>query len=188
MSREKIDKRSALLKAALELFAEQGFNGSPTALIAKRAGVASGTLFFHFKSKEELIHELSREVLEKVEQQVLEDFPADMPVRERLLRILANILRYFLDHSDEFKFIEQYRFSPLGEKTMRSNEEKYEVQKLLAYARDQQMIKDAPLLVLEAIVFGPITALAKEHANCGTPISDEVCRLTIKACWDAIKL
>ena len=63
MSRStKEDKRCALLQAALELFAEQGFNSSPTALIAKRAGVASGTLFFHFKSKEELIHELFREI------------------------------------------------------------------------------------------------------------------------------
>ncbi len=34
------DKRSALLQAALELFAEHGFNGSSTALIAKQAGVA----------------------------------------------------------------------------------------------------------------------------------------------------
>jgi TetR/AcrR family transcriptional regulator, repressor of fatR-cypB operon len=187
MASKKKDKRSALLRAALELFAENGFNGSSTALIAKRAGVASGTLFFYFKSKEELIHELSREVLAKVENQILEPFPADMAVRERLLRTLSNLLRYCLDNPAEFKFIEQYRFSPLSEKEMRSNEEKYEIQKLLLHARDLQIIKDAPMLVLEAIVFGPITSLAKEHANLGTPIDEEVCRLVIEACWDGVK-
>jgi AcrR family transcriptional regulator len=187
LAKSKIDKRSALLQAALELFAEHGFNGSPTSLIAKRAGVASGTLFFHFKSKDELIHELSKDVLAKVEQQVVEPFPAEMAVRERILRTLTNLLRYCLDHPAEFKFIEQYRFSPLSEKEMRSNEDKYVIQQLLLQARDLQIIKDAPLLVLEAIVFGPITALAKERANCGTPISEEDCRLVIEACWDGMK-
>ncbi|OHB24810.1 MAG: hypothetical protein A2X84_10525 [Desulfuromonadaceae bacterium GWC2_58_13] len=187
MSKAKTDKRAALLKAALELFAEQGFNGSSTALIAKRAGVASGTLFFHFKNKEELIHELFREVLTKIEHQVLETFPADMAIRERLLRILANLLRYFLNNPDVFKFAEQYRFSPFGEREIHRTENRNEIQTLLLQAREQQIIKDAPLLVLETIIFGPISSLAKEHANCGTPIDDEMCRLVIEACWDGVK-
>jgi AcrR family transcriptional regulator len=187
MSKAKTDKRAALLKAALELFAEQGFNGSSTALIAKRAGVAAGTLFFHFKSKEELIHELFREIRSEIEAQILETFPAETNVRERLLRILGNLLRYVLDHPKEFKFVEQYRFSPLGEAELRNREEKHEIQKLLLHAREQGIIKNVPLLVLEAIWFGPITELAKEHANCGTPIDDETCRLVIEACWDGLK-
>lgn len=187
MPSKKEDKRSALLQAALELFAEQGFNSSPTSKIAKRAGVASGTLFFHFNSKEELIHELFKEVQIKIGQQVLEPFPEDMAMRERLLRTLANLLRYFLDNPDEFKFVEQYHFSPFSDRESSSIDDKNPIQELLLFAREQQIIKDAPLLVLEAIALGPITSLAKEHANCGTPIDKEICRLAIEACWDGIK-
>lgn len=182
------DKRSALLQAALQLFAKQGFDGTSTALIAKRAGVASGTLFFHFKNKEELIHELFRELSAKFRNRILESFPAEMSPRDRLLRTLANMLRYFLENPEHFKFLEHYYFSPLGEQAIRDTEEKQTILQLLEETREHGLIKDVPLLVLEAIVFGPVTALAREHANRGTPIDETICRLTIEACWDAIRI
>ena len=187
MSSKKVKTRSALLQAALELFAERGFNGSPTALIAKRAGVASGTLFFHFKNKEELIHELFKEVRVKIEKKALESFSEQMPMRERFLRAFSELLRYGLDNPNEFKFIEQYHFSPLSDRESSSAEEKQVFRDLLIEARDQQFIKDVPLLLLEALAFGPIVSLAKEHANCGTPIDDEIVGMTVEACWNALK-
>jgi AcrR family transcriptional regulator len=44
------DKRNAILEAATEVVAEQGVS-APTARIAKRAGVAEGTLFTYFENK-----------------------------------------------------------------------------------------------------------------------------------------
>ena len=52
---EKVDK---ILEAALQLFTSKGFHGTPTSEIAKTAGVANGTLFHYFKTKEELINNL----------------------------------------------------------------------------------------------------------------------------------
>lgn len=187
MPSKKEDKRSALLQAALELFAENGFNGSPTALIAKRAGVANGTLFFHFNNKEELIHELFREVRAKLEKTVSENFQAEMPVRERFLQTFSKLLRYFLENPEEFKLAEQYHFSPFSERGCSTTGENEALRNLLIEAREQQFIKDAPLLFLEAVAFGPIAFLAKEYANRGTPIDDEIVQLTIEACWDGLK-
>ena len=45
------DKREAILETALVLFTERGFYGTPTAMISREAGVATGTLFFYFKNK-----------------------------------------------------------------------------------------------------------------------------------------
>lgn len=181
------DKRCALLQAALELFAAQGFDGTATTQIAKQAGVASGTLFFHFKSKEELIHELYREVRGRIEVELREPVGAASSLRERLLCSLEKLLLFLLNNPQEFKFIEQYYFSPFSERELLRIEEHNIIHHLLIQARDQQIVKDAPLLVLEALVFGPITALAKEHANRGVDIDEEICRLTIQACWDGIK-
>ncbi|ALC15682.1 transcriptional regulator, TetR family [Desulfuromonas soudanensis] len=187
MSSKKEEKRMALLNAALELFAERGFNGSSTALIAKRAGVASGTLFFHFTSKEELIHALFKEVRSKIDSRVLENFPGSMALRERLLRILSNLLRYFLEHPAEFKFVEQYHFSPFSERGGSFRDENEAIRNLLLLARKEGIVKDVPLLCLEAVAFGPISSLVKEHANRRTSIDDEIIRLTIDACWDGLK-
>ncbi len=50
-----MDKREKILKAALHLFVEFGFHGTPTSKIANKAGVANGTLFHYFATKEALI-------------------------------------------------------------------------------------------------------------------------------------
>ncbi|HEX9079899.1 MAG TPA: helix-turn-helix domain-containing protein, partial [Desulfuromonadaceae bacterium] len=41
----KPDKRKEILRATLELIAEQGFHGAPMAMIAEKAGVAAGTIY-----------------------------------------------------------------------------------------------------------------------------------------------
>ncbi|NLU68705.1 helix-turn-helix transcriptional regulator [Streptomyces sp. HNM0574] len=52
--------RAAIVRAAAEAFAEQGFAGTSVASITKRAGVTLGALYFHFASKEELAREIVR--------------------------------------------------------------------------------------------------------------------------------
>jgi AcrR family transcriptional regulator len=180
------DKRSALLQAALELFAENGFNGSPTALIAKRAGVASGTLYIYFKNKEELIRELFREVRAQIDSIALENSEG-MTIRERFLQAFSRILRYFLTNPKEFKFVEQYHFSPLCERGCSTTGENESLRNLLVQACEQKVIKEAPLLILESIAFGPILLVAKEHASHGTPINEDMIEQIVHACWDGLK-
>ena len=50
-----MDKKEEILKTALKLFVEFGFHATPTSKIAKEAGVANGTLFHYYKTKDELI-------------------------------------------------------------------------------------------------------------------------------------
>jgi len=52
------DKRAEIIRAALELIAEHGFHGAPMAMIAEKAGVAAGTIYRYFESKDVLITEL----------------------------------------------------------------------------------------------------------------------------------
>lgn len=182
-----VDKRTALLEAALELFAENGFNGSPTALIAKRAGVASGTLFFYFKTKEELIRELFFQIRGEIDNLALENTPEEWPIQERFLQAFSHILRYFLQNPRIFAFMEQYHFSPLRERGCNAPAENEKFRELLILAREQKAIKDAPLFVLEALAFGPIASVAKEHASRGTAIDEETISLVVQGCWDGLK-
>ena len=50
------DKRSAILRAAISVFAHNGYFNSKVADIAREAGVADGTVYLYFKSKEEILH------------------------------------------------------------------------------------------------------------------------------------
>ena len=52
--------RQRLVRAALELFTTQGYHVTTTAQIARKAGVAEGTIYKHFESKQHLMNELYR--------------------------------------------------------------------------------------------------------------------------------
>src|SRR5439155_924427 len=52
--------RQRLIRAALELFTTTGYHLTTTPLIARKAGVAEGTIYRHFDSKQHLLNELYR--------------------------------------------------------------------------------------------------------------------------------
>src|SRR3979409_1587532 len=52
------DKRSAILRAAIRVFANNGYFNSKVADIGAGAGVADGTVYLYFKSKEEILHSI----------------------------------------------------------------------------------------------------------------------------------
>src|ERR1043166_2545809 len=52
------DKREAILRAAIAVFAHNGYFNSKVADIAHEAGVADGTVYLYFKSKEDILHSI----------------------------------------------------------------------------------------------------------------------------------
>src|SRR5437899_11851524 len=54
------DAARRLLVAAVEAFAERGYHATTTRDIAGRAGMSPAALYIHYKTKEELLHRISR--------------------------------------------------------------------------------------------------------------------------------
>ena len=81
------DKREAILRAATKVFAESGYFNSKVADVARVAGVADGTVYLYFKSKEEILRSIfDRGVTEVLsEARAIIEEVAD--ARERLRRI-----------------------------------------------------------------------------------------------------
>ncbi|MGQ0542455.1 MAG: TetR/AcrR family transcriptional regulator [Blastocatellia bacterium] len=51
-----VDKREAILRAAIKVFAGKGYFNSKVSDIASEAGIADGTVYLYFKSKDEILH------------------------------------------------------------------------------------------------------------------------------------
>lgn len=49
------DKRDAILRAAIDVFAERGYFNSQVADVAKAAGIAAGTVYLYFRSKDDIL-------------------------------------------------------------------------------------------------------------------------------------
>lgn len=85
--KEAEERRNEILDVADELFAEKGFEGTSTNDILERVGIARGTLYYHFKSKEDimdaLIERYSNSMLGAAKV-IAED--KRIPVKERIVR------------------------------------------------------------------------------------------------------
>jgi AcrR family transcriptional regulator len=93
--------RERLLAAARELIEEGGYASASVAAIAERAGVASGTLYRHFTSKEDLFVEVFRSVCSHEERAMVaaaESLPAGAAAVERLEAVLTTFARRALQN------------------------------------------------------------------------------------------
>jgi TetR/AcrR family transcriptional regulator, fatty acid metabolism regulator protein len=79
------DKRDRILSAAVKVFARNGFHATRVSEVAKAAGVADGTIYLYFKSKEELLVSLFEDRVEKLLSFMRQELPkaADPPARLR---------------------------------------------------------------------------------------------------------
>lgn len=78
--------RDRLVRAALDLFTSKGYHASTTPQIAARAGIAEGTIYRHFQSKEHLLNEIYRAAV-RLLAKPLHDVLGDTPCAERLAKV-----------------------------------------------------------------------------------------------------
>jgi len=91
--RNKRDKRNRIVAAARELFRAKGFDGTTTGEIAELADVGKGTLFFHAKSKEELLVMVFQEDMGRTIDRAFANVPKTAPLIEQAMHVLDAMLR-----------------------------------------------------------------------------------------------
>jgi AcrR family transcriptional regulator len=105
------DKRNAILDAATRLFAERGLTASPTSEISKEAGVAEGTLFTYFKTKDDLINALYREIKLELADAMMSDFPRKSKVGTRLRHVWDRYVNWGIANPQQRKVLAQLTVS-----------------------------------------------------------------------------
>ena len=188
----KPEKRDEIVRAALELIAEHGFHGAPMAMIAKKAGVGAGTIYRYFENKDVLIAELYRELEERIYAAVQEGYSPDKPIRERFLYLGTAVLNYFIVNPLDFRYLEQFHNSPYGmafrrDRISGKREDRDMYRELFEEGVAQQVVKDFPLVILFALTFGPLLAVARDHILNFIVLDDDLILRTIEACWDGVK-
>jgi AcrR family transcriptional regulator len=105
------DKRNAILDAATRVFAERGLTSAPTSEISKQAGVAEGTLFTYFKTKDDLINALYREIKLEVADAMMSDFPRRKSVRTRLRHVWDGYVNWGVSNREKRRVLAQLQVS-----------------------------------------------------------------------------
>jgi AcrR family transcriptional regulator len=105
-------KREQIKEAALRLFCENGFQYTSTANISKQAGVATGTLFVYFPTKEVLINTLYKEAKQDLAQFLQEDLREEKDTKTTIKHIWLKAHAWALSNMYAFRFIHMYASSP----------------------------------------------------------------------------
>ncbi len=102
-------KREKLLAAALKLFVGQGVQNTSTAEIAKEAGMASGTLFLYFPTRQHLLDALVLKIARAQTENITALLAPDLTARESFFVIWSSSLRWFIANLPAYQFIQQVR-------------------------------------------------------------------------------
>lgn len=87
------ERRAAIVDAAMEEFIARGYAATRLDDIAKRAGVAKGTIYLHFKDKESMFEELVRTVIVPVVARLAALPPPTGSVRDLIEAFAGNFLK-----------------------------------------------------------------------------------------------
>ena len=100
--------RAKILQAALDLFAERGFDGASIRDIAKRAGVFHGLIKYHFESKEELWKSAVDFLFERQSREMANpEGYEDLPPREQARDWIKRYVHYCARHPEHARIMVQ---------------------------------------------------------------------------------
>jgi len=147
-------KKEVILETALELFAERGYEATPTSLIAKEAGVSEGLIFKHYHNKVNLLEEVVkagyRRITDKSRGSVAEDDP---------IKLIGNVLDMPLKLVEDERNFWRMQFRLIDDQISQKHHSRYtqsvrlkltEAFKKLGY-KEPEMESEILMLMVEAL-------------------------------------
>ena len=110
-----VDRPAAIRRALRNLVAERGFHGASMGAVAKAAGVATGTAYVHYESKEELVYATYLEIKAELSGAVPANFAESAEAQERWRHILTKSYDFLSEEPERARFLSQLEESPFYE-------------------------------------------------------------------------
>ncbi|MCT8978729.1 TetR/AcrR family transcriptional regulator [Clostridium sp. CX1] len=157
------DTKKSIFESAIKVFSKCGYNGATMDAIASEAGVAKGTLYYHFKSKEEIFNFIVREGMELIKNSI-EDVASEKDNILCKIKVLCRIqLSLVYESRDFFKVV----MSQIWGEELRQLELRAAINKHICYTQsyleegmDKEVIKRGDSYLMAYTLFGTICSTA----------------------------
>jgi len=179
-----VDRAAAVRAAMRALVAERGFHGASMNAVAKQAGVASGTAYVHYASKDELVVAAYVETKRELGAAAVANVDPDDTPHERFVALWLALHEHMTMHPDEARFLIQVEHSPYYE-AAHAAATAAAMDPLVAAAASPDLaalLAPLPEQVLWELGLAPAIRLAAA----GTKLSEGELRATAEACWRAV--
>jgi AcrR family transcriptional regulator len=180
------DKRDAIMAAATRVIATQGLS-APTAVIAKEAGVANGSLFTYFETKADLFNQLYLELKAGMASAALAGLPAGAEPREQAFHLWSHWMGWATSSPEKPRALAQLRVS--DEITPASRAAAHNtlagIAELLEDGRANGPMCDAPMdfvvAIMDSLADATMDFMIRDPTN-----ADEHCKVGFDVLWRAI--
>ena len=181
------DKKQAIFESALDLIKDRGFHGSPMSLVAKNAGVAAGTIYHYFASKEQLICELYDYNVVRMIDVIAQSLEEDVPYKEKFFSMWNNLYRFYVKQPNVLIFFEQFVNSPFNaDKSPKAFRGK--LYSFFTEGVKSGHIKSIKPEILLVLVMGSISTTAKLHLFGHVPLTKSDLQRIAEILWDGIAI
>lgn len=179
-----VDRAAAVRRALVTLVARHGFHGASMSAVAAHAGVATGTAYTHYPSKDELVLASYVEVKRRLGTAATAELDAAAPAGERFRSMWLAIHRHLCGERDDALFLLQVDYSPYRDRA-HAAALGGDGDPLLQEAASADMaasLLPLPLEVIYEVGLGPAVRLAAGAADLAPAELEAVAG----ACWRAI--
>lgn len=159
-----VERREAILRAALELFAQRTYGATAVPAIAALANVGAGTVYRHFEGKEALANEVFRECKRTMRASLRGALSLEAGSETRFLALWRGLADFATRHPSALRFLElQHHEEYLDDESRRLSDEVFgDAEVFLRSAQAAGDVRAEDPRVLIALVFGAFVGLVKE--------------------------
>lgn len=147
------EKEKQLIEASIDLFAREGFWNTPTARIAKHAGVGTGTLFNYFESKDVLIDAVYQQLKQEWKAHLMAGYPQAGTLKARVEHIWFRHIEWGLRFPLRYSLMNQLKLSNLVSQAVQQSQE---VELAFAYDMIVQGIAAGELIDMDPAYLGQV--------------------------------
>jgi AcrR family transcriptional regulator len=189
LKRRDDSKTELIFQAMLDLVKEQGLAGITMAAVAKKAGLATGTVYIYFRNKEELINQLFTLCRESSAACYFSNYDPAQPFEQCFQNVWMNILRYRIKYFGRAVFMDQCYHSPfLSESTLEMNRQMVKpLFGLIKRGKREKKLKAMDTYLMLTFMIGCIhEGVRNAHYN-NTPLTKTAIEQMYTLCWDGMK-
>lgn len=193
-------KKLDIVMATIALVARDSFHGVSTSSIARKAGVAEGTIFRHFPSKDALINTAAHSAAARIMKDIIVQYDPESSIEAQYLSFVADFLRAGTRDVACLRYIENFFNSNYGRiyrtkmisEIMNDPEAArpffYPLNVILFRAQKAGLVKELPLPLLAGLTMGQLIFVLGDAVSELYDVDEALIASVSRTCWDAIRI